>query len=140
MTFFWLRCDPSAKVWRTIWFGVLLIGFMFGSHVIYYLLIYLPAVRKKLHSGSMVETNDSSDFEAQDKRRIGPFNRTLLLVWSVLSAPMVASFAFPKLLANTFGPVEVILFTLCAFAVGIESIVHGLYSVFRSGIRRPGGH
>jgi hypothetical protein len=140
MGFFWLRCDPSAKVWRATWFVILLIGFAYGSPIAYYLLIYLPAARKNLRTGSIDETDHLSDFENRDQKRIGPFNTTLLFAWSILSVPMVASFAFPKLLANTFGLVEVILFTLCSFAVGIESMVHCLYSVFRSGMRRPGGH
>src|ERR1017187_6781173 len=50
MWFFWLRCDSSSKSWRTIWFIILLLGFFYGSAVLYYAIVYLPAVLGRIRN------------------------------------------------------------------------------------------
>jgi hypothetical protein len=48
MWLYWIKCDPSSRRWKTIWFFALLLGLPYGA-VPYYLFVYLPAVTHKLH-------------------------------------------------------------------------------------------
>ena len=43
---FWLNCDISSKLNRTVWFVVLLLGAPYGSQIAYYAFVYLPAVER----------------------------------------------------------------------------------------------
>lgn len=43
MWLFWVKCDPSSKRARRIWFFILLIG-MFGGALAYYFIVYVPSV------------------------------------------------------------------------------------------------
>jgi hypothetical protein len=47
MWFFWVKCDPSSKRVRTVWFFILLLGLFYGA-IFYYLAVYFPIVYKKL--------------------------------------------------------------------------------------------
>lgn len=140
MGFFWLRCDPSTKGWRTIWFVVLLLGFAYGSQVAYYVFVYLPAVRKKLRGPSLDDAAVGTAEEKPDRRRIGAFSKVLLSVWCFLSLPMIAELVAPKLFPSAFGAVASLVFALCSFVVAIECVVRALCSVFRSGVGRPDNH
>jgi hypothetical protein len=47
MWIFWITCDDAPKKLRALWFFVLLIGLFYGA-VLYYLLAYLPLVRRRV--------------------------------------------------------------------------------------------
>ncbi len=49
MWFFWVKCDASLRWQRRVWFVILLFGFFYGA-VLYYLVVYLPEVKKALSS------------------------------------------------------------------------------------------
>jgi hypothetical protein len=49
MWFFWVKCDASPRWQRGVWFVILLFGFFYGA-VLYYLVVYLPEVKKALSS------------------------------------------------------------------------------------------
>ena len=62
MGLFWLKCDVSPKLNRVVWLIVLLFGFAFGSSILYYVLVYLPAVMRRLRNPNAgVKTPDFSD-------------------------------------------------------------------------------
>ena len=42
---YWMRCDPSGRLARRIWFAILLIGFWYGS-ILYYAFVYLRTRRR----------------------------------------------------------------------------------------------
>jgi hypothetical protein len=42
---YWMRCDPSSRLARRIWFAILLIGFWYGS-ILYYAFVYLRTRRR----------------------------------------------------------------------------------------------
>jgi hypothetical protein len=45
---YWLKCDDSKRILRKITFVFLLLGFWYGA-IVYYLVVYLPAVRREIH-------------------------------------------------------------------------------------------
>jgi hypothetical protein len=51
---FWLRCDTSRRTVRRLTFLLLAIGIWYGA-ILYYLLIYLPGIRKRIHSPTAKE-------------------------------------------------------------------------------------
>jgi hypothetical protein len=46
---YWLRCDQSARILRRFTFVLLIVGICFGA-IFYYLIVYLPGVRKHIRS------------------------------------------------------------------------------------------
>lgn len=49
MWLYWVKCDSTSRWYRGIWFFVLVLGLFSGApQVLYYLIVYLPAVRNKL--------------------------------------------------------------------------------------------
>ena len=47
MWLFWVKCDASPRWQRSGWFFILLFGFFYGA-VLYYLVVYVPKVKKAL--------------------------------------------------------------------------------------------
>jgi hypothetical protein len=45
---YWLRCDTSRRIVRRVTFVLLVVGIWYGA-IFYYLVIYLPGVRKHNH-------------------------------------------------------------------------------------------
>jgi hypothetical protein len=48
---YWMRIDSSRRAMRRIWFVLLVVGIWFGA-ILYYLLVYLPAVRRNLNASA----------------------------------------------------------------------------------------
>lgn len=137
MGFFWFRCDSSPRPWRAAWFVILLAGFAFGSQVIYYLVVYLPAVRRRLRNPERSE-QEALLPKTHSAHRIGPFSRPLLFVWLVLLLPTAAALVLPRIMSYRLGPTAAVLFGLWSLVVALESVIHLLVSIFRTGISRPG--
>lgn len=138
MGFFWLRCDPSPRQWRAVWFVILLAGFAFGSPIVYYLLVYLPAVRKRLRNPGHV-SQETQMPEQPSTRRIGPFSHSFLFVWLVLLLPVAVALIFPRIMSHPLGPFATVCFGLWSCVVALEGVIHTITSIFRTGMRRPGG-
>jgi hypothetical protein len=51
---FWIDCDQSKRIFRRVSFFLLLFGLCYGA-IVYYFLVYLPAVRKYLHQAAAKE-------------------------------------------------------------------------------------
>ena len=51
---FWIDCDQSRRIFRKVSFLLLLFGLCYGA-IVYYLLVYLPAVRKYSHQAAAKE-------------------------------------------------------------------------------------
>lgn len=139
MGFFWLQCDPSAKQWRAIWFVILLVGFAFGSAVAYYIFVYLPALKNRTLDPLTDDAHLAQVEEKRSLRRIGPFSGAVLFIWLVLLLPLLTALIFPKIMTHALGPIAITAFAFWSFVVVLESAAHGLYSIFRTGMRRPGG-
>lgn len=138
MAFFWLRCDSSSKAWRKVWFFVLLFGFFFGSAVVYYAVVYLPAVRKTLQypeQGVLVFAVPLHSLN--ENKRIGPFSRAFLIAWGVGMLMIAVVLVLPgRLPSELMMPAFIVSFLLCTAAV-LEAIFHTCVSFYRSGICRP---
>src|SRR5579859_6382870 len=78
MVFFWIQCDVSSKLYRTIWFVLLLFGFSYGSQIAYYAIVYLPAVMRHLRNPEGEPISQTKEL-GKDLHRIGPF-RTVFLI------------------------------------------------------------
>jgi hypothetical protein len=133
MGFFWLKCDDSSRLNRTIWFLILLLGFFYGTPVAYYAIVYLPQAlkRNRDHATSNVVPDEATG----DPRRFGPFRRSLLFIWTAPALAVFTVLILPKSV-QVLTALVAIVFVICSAAVAIESIFHLVLSVYRSGIRR----
>lgn len=136
MVFFWLRCDVSSKLSRTIWFVVLLLGFLYGSQIAYYAFAYLPAVIKRLRNPEVQAVATLISSQDEDQGRIGPFRRSLVLAWGIVAVLMLAMLVVPAPL-SLFSPPIAVIFFFCSVVVAIESVIHWFVSIYRSGMARP---
>jgi len=135
MGYFWLKCDSSSKPIRALWFVLLLLGFAYGTPIAYYIVAYLPAVIKRLRNPGFEEEPVPAWREDQTKR-IGPFRRVLLVGWCLLIVPVALVVALPKVPTFFQGSTAVVFFLWSAVVI-IESLVHAVASLFRSGMSRP---
>jgi hypothetical protein len=136
MWFFWLRCDDSSKASRTVWFVILLVGFMYGAQVAYYAVIYVPAVLRRLRKPDAEwEGHEQPPLETAT-RRIGPFSVRLMMVWGIFSLTIIVTCTLSKI-GQGLAAIFAVLFILCSAAVIFESLFHFFASLYRAGIRRP---
>jgi hypothetical protein len=136
MGFFWLRCDISSKVSRTVWFVLLLFGFSLGTQIAYYAIVYLPTVLRGRPNYEKDET-DSAQLEAgKDRKRFGPFARPLLYFWGVIALPMIGFWIIPRSMPRLSEIAAGIFVLVCAVVV-FEGIFHFIASLFRTGMQRP---
>ena len=136
MGFFWLRCDSSSKLNRTIWFVVLLLGFPYGSQIGYYALVYLPAVLKRLNAPQNDGTVMVHPQPQGGDNRLGPFRRNLLMWWGSSLLPMVTILVLPKTMP-WFSEAATVFFLLCSAVVALECVAHLFVWLYRSGMSRP---
>jgi hypothetical protein len=135
MSVFWLQCDSSSKALRTFWFVILLVGFPYGSAILYYLIVYLPAFRKGLHG----EGSYSADIQPQEpkgRNRLGPFSRLLLIIWAVILLPVALVLTLPRI-PSAFARITAIAFFVWSAIVILDAVLHTIVSLYRSGMSRP---
>lgn len=135
MGFFWLRCDNSSKLNRTIWFVILLLGFYCGTHVAYYAIVYLPQAVKRIRSGTHEIPNVLPDETMRDDKRFGPFRRPLLLIWAAPAITILSVLLLHRPI-HAVTAVVTIVFFICSAAVAVEAVCHFVLSVYRSGMGR----
>jgi small-conductance mechanosensitive channel len=136
MWFFWLRCDSSPKIWRTIWFIILLLGFFYGSAVLYYVIVYLPAVLGRIRNRENTEPDIRPMRSEESPRRIGPFNRLLLVGWGLMVLSIAVVLVLPKPPEAVLASIAA-LFFVCSAVVVLEAMFHAILSLYRSGMSRP---
>jgi hypothetical protein len=137
MGYFWLKCDTSSKRVRAVWFVLLLLGFAYGTPIAYYVVTYLPAVVRRLRNPEP-EAQTIPAWQEDTTKRIGPFRRILLVGWCLLIVPVALVVALPKVPSFFQGSTAIVFFLWSAVVI-IESLVHAVASLFRSGMSRPSG-
>lgn len=125
---FWLKCDDSHRGWRGFWCVALLFGFSYGSSVLYYMFVYLPAFAEwtrdpGLHRLSATPTK-------AEEPRVGPFRRSLLNGWACLLLPFVATLRVRKVPPFFLGIVGA-AFIAWSAVVLVESVVSVTVDVSR---------
>lgn len=135
MGVFWLRCDRSSKLVKTVWFVLLAVGFYYGAQVAYYVVVYLPAVVRKHRSPESIRVDDEFPEPETDVGRFGPFNRTLLLVWLFVTLAAIATLMLPGSMPGLSAIIAIVFF-ICSAIVVFESLYHFVASLYRTGIRR----
>lgn len=135
MGFFWLRCDDSSRLNKTIWFVILAIGYFYGTPVAYYCIVYLPAVIRRHRFPEAIQIEDESQEPETELNRFGPFNRTLLMGWFFVALAAIATLAMPGSMPGLSAIVAVI-FLICSAAVVFECLFHFVASLYRTGMRR----
>ena len=133
MGFFWLKCDSSSKPWKTFWFLILLIGSLFGSAVLYYVVVYLPAMRKGLSNESSYQI-DIQPTETDDGRnRLGPFRRLLLVIWAIVILPVFLVLSLASI-SSFLAEMAAVAFFVWSSIVVLEAVFHWILSLYRSGM------
>ncbi len=135
MGFFWLKCDSSSKISKTIWFLILLLGFMFGSAVLYYVAVYLPALTKRLQNEGPCEIDIQPTEANESRNRLGPFRRLLLVIWAVVVLPVFLVLSLARI-PTLFAGIAAIAFFVWSVIVILEAILHWILSLYRSGVSR----
>ncbi len=135
MGFFWLKCDASRRATKTVWFLILLIGLPYGSAALYYAVVYLPALRKGLPTEGSYEIDIQSTEADENRNRLGPFRRLLLVVWAVVVLPVFLVLSLPRI-STPFAEIATAAFFVCSAIVIIEAVFHSILSVYRSGMTR----
>ncbi len=138
MGFFWLKCDRSSRPSRTIWFVLLLLGFAYGSQILYFAVSYVPAVLRRLRNPESEEDEVPQPRIEEVQKRIGPFRRVLLVGWGFSLLPIVAALALPKITSSFLGLIAA-LFFLGSAVVVVESIAHVVFLFYQAGMSRPPG-
>lgn len=134
MGYFWLKCDESSRINRTIWFVVLLAGFSYGSQIAYYAIVYLPAVMRYLRNPEGQSTFQSME-PVKELHRIGPFRTVLLIGWGFIFLATAASLILPKSVAYLVGPIAA-CFAIYSVLVILEAAFHAIFAVYRTGLSR----
>jgi hypothetical protein len=117
---YWIRCDPSPRWARRIWFLVLIVGVWWGA-VLYYLLVYL---RKT----PVIATPPSVGTAA-----LKVFRRILVASWVLMAIGFTVLFAFPR---ATFARVYPWVPALIVAVLLITSAVYNLARTYSAGMRR----
>lgn len=136
MGFFWLKCDASSKASRVIWFVLLLVGFLYGTQIAYYTIVYLPQALRRFREPESDRFEIAYEEHKTDGKRIGPFKKVLLIAWGFAALPMMTFLALPRS-ALHFAPPFAIIFFLCSAIVAFESVFHFIASLFKTAMRRP---
>lgn len=147
MLLFWLKCDTSPAMGRKIWFLALLLGVL--GAMPYYVLVYLPAVRRKLRNPRSVSADrlrqpdkfglKPGRVEGRKPRKLfGPFGWFLLIGWALFVIFIAAGFAFPKVVFRPFaGDDRYMIIWLWMIALMISTPIYAIVLIFRTGMRRP---
>lgn len=135
---FWLNCDISSKLNRTVWFIALLLGAPYGSQIAYYAFVYLPAVEKRLRNPrtDVAETLPPQMWSC--RKAIGPFGWVLLVGWALFFLTVAVCLANPLPMYHLLRPYAMIL-SLWPVAMFVTTIPYAIASAFLIGIRRPAG-
>jgi NADH:ubiquinone oxidoreductase subunit 3 (subunit A) len=133
MGFFWLRCDASSKLSKTIWFLILLIGFPFGSTILYYVAVYLPALRNEPQSEAPHEGGFHLAETADNRSRLGPFRRILLVIWGFVVLPVFLVLSLPGI-SSLFAGIAAVVFCVWSAVVVLEAVFRSILSLYRSGM------
>ncbi len=146
MLLFWLKCDASSKLSRTVWFVLLLVGMGFGTPIAYYTIVYLPAVRNKLSDLGIATTDnppkpvnsgsDAGNTEPNKRRKlVGPFGWALIIGWGLFLLTVAALFTFPKAVSSLLHPIAD-YFVLWPASLILGSMTYAVILFFRAGMRR----
>ena len=135
MGFFWLRCDESGKLNKTVWFVILAIGCSYGTPVAYYGIVYLPAVLRRHRFPEAFRAEDELQEPEADLGRFGPFSRNLMIGWLFVALAMIAYVALPGSTPEV-SAVAAIVFFICCAAIVFESMFHFVASIYRTGMKR----
>ncbi|HEY2859762.1 MAG TPA: hypothetical protein VGJ21_15180 [Terracidiphilus sp.] len=133
MGFFWLMCDRSPQWIRAIWFFLLLFGMVFGA-IPYYLLVYLPAVRKH-RSGEVDIARTYPRLVSQQPIVIGWFGKSLIACWALLFLTVAAVFMFPKGMSGVLHPIAD-YFVLWPLTLLVATGIYGIRLALRVALRR----
>lgn len=134
MGFFWLRCDSSSTRTKALWFVLLLIGWGFGSQIVYYAVVYVPAVFKKLRNPGY-EGPPLESLRAERTRKLfGPFGWALVMGWGLLFLTVAACFTFPKGMGHILRGVAD-YFVLWPASLLIGTWVYAMILFFRAGMK-----
>lgn len=136
MAFFWLKCDSSPKTWKTIWFFVLLFGLIYGSTIVYYGFVYLPAVIKRLRHPEGGQPPFSPPELGKRRKLIGPFGWALVVGWVLLFLTVAACFTLPKGMSHLLRPIAD-YFVLWPASLILGSMIYAVILFFRVGVRHP---
>jgi hypothetical protein len=133
---FWMNCDVSSKLSRTVWFLVVLLGCTYGSQIAYYAFVYLPAVAKRLRYPGGEATGTPAEQVESRPGGIGTFGWVLLAGWGLFSLTFAAHFAFRVEVRNLLYPhlKAVVLWPLVML---VATVLYAIVRAFRAGIRRP---
>jgi hypothetical protein len=133
---FWLNCDVSSKVNRTVWFAILLLGCAYGSQIAYYAIVYLPAVTTRLRNPGGGETGLPPERDRGRRRGIGRFGWVLLVGWVLFFLTYWAHILYRVRVHELLYPyIKVILvWPVVMFAA---TVGYGIVRAFRIGMRRP---
>lgn len=146
MLLFWLKCDTSPVIGRKIWFLALLLGAL--GAMPYYVLVYLPAVRRKLRKPRSVSADEpprpdkfelgSGELRGRERRKlIGPFGWVLFIGWALFVLFIAVGFAFPKIVFRPFaGDDRYVIIWLWMVALMISTPIYAIVLLFRAGMRR----
>jgi small-conductance mechanosensitive channel len=146
MLLFWLKCDASSRLSRTIWFVLVFVGMGFGTQIAYYAIVYLPTVRKKLSnhgnamngsSSRLVSSRSVAVTAASSKRQklFGPFGWALIIGWCLLFLFVAACFTLPKIMPHLPRPIAA-FFVLWPASLILGSMIYAVILFFRAGMRR----
>jgi len=140
MGLYWLKCDTSSKRGRATWFAVLLLGLFYGAPlVLYFLAVYLPAVRNRLRG---VEWNSSgSDEGAELRKKYGVFRAfgwALLTGWVLIVLVVIVTFAFSRPIVH-FPRLITANMVLIVFLLLSLSAAYGVMFLFRIGTKQSTG-
>jgi hypothetical protein len=125
----WMRCDPSGRVARRMYFLLLLGGIWYGP-ILYYLLVYLRKVpRQRPLLQRPLLTTPSLPMKV--------FARILAVLWIMLAAATGCLFAFPQAAA---GRLEGWILTAAVAALLIATATYKLLRLYHAGMRRPQGN
>ena len=110
--------------------------------MLYYLLAYLPSLRRRSRIGSVQAVISPVDFVRIVPRATRPMTRwfawVLALGWFTYIAVVALGFTFPKAVGQLFGSANTyIILVLWLLLLLGGTFVCGLVFLFRLGMRRP---
>jgi hypothetical protein len=136
MGYFWIKCDGSSRLGRTVWFVLLLAGIKYGSFVAYYAAVYLPAVIER-------SRNPYEERFTSERPRIGNggswlnrFRFTLAIGWGLLVVAVATYCLLPKGISDFLSPASW-AFVVWPVTLVLATAFYAVFSIFWVGIRRP---
>jgi hypothetical protein len=132
---FWLSCDASSKLNRTVWFVVLLLGCAYGSQIAYYAFVYLPAVAKGLRDPRGEAMGTAVAHDERRPRATGPFVWVLVAGWALFFLTVAVFFGLRERVYHTLVPFATALL-LWPFVMLAATVIYLIVCAFRFGMRR----